>query len=217
MNIIKLLINPDEFFKELSQKEGSLKMPFLIVSLLAIIVTIYAYYYTNFISGIYPSEMAGLKTLMVVSALVGAILGPYISWLLMSVIIYILSMIFGGEGTLKRVVEFVGYGFVPNIIGALITSLIGIYILSNVHVQPLSMSQMMDPQYLKMYIHSIIPKPYIYLNLIVNIAVTIWNLIIWTFGMKYALKLPLKKSLIVVGIPTLLFAVFTLLSIIQNL
>ena len=217
MNVIQLLTNPDEFFNELSEKKVSFKMPILIITVMTIISSIYSYYSINVISQIYPSEMASMKIIMLIGAMAGAVIGPYISWLMISIIIYLITIVFKGEGSLKRTVEFIGYGFLPNIIGTIIITIVGIYFLSNIHVEPLTMSQMTNPEIMKSTMNNIIPKTFIIISLLVNMGISIWNLIIWTFGIKYARNLPLNKAAISVAIPTILFMLITIASLIPKL
>jgi hypothetical protein len=122
-------------------------------------------------------------------------------------------MTFKGEGSFKRTFEFTGYGFLPNLIALCITIPIGYYFLSNAHIQTLTMAQLQNPEVVKQVMSSILPKTMIYTNLLVGIAVSLWNLSLWTYGIKYARNLELKKAFIVALIPTVLFGAYQLYSV----
>ena len=64
---------------------------------------------------------------------------------------------------------------------------------------------------------SIIPKDLVYSNLIINVAVTIWSLTIWTFAIKHAREIELRKAFICALIPTLLFGVYQIWNLLKIL
>jgi len=126
---------------------------------------------------------------------------------------HIISIAFKGEGSFKRTFEFTGYGFLPNLIALFITIPIGYYFLSNAHIPTLTMAQLQNPVIVKQVMSSIIPKPMLYVNLLVGMAVSLWNLGLWTYGIKYARNLELKKAFIVALIPIILFGAYQLYSV----
>ncbi|WP_245528976.1 Yip1 family protein [Methanotorris formicicus] len=149
---------------------------------------------------------------MIITA-VSSLIGGFISWLLIAGVMHLISMAFNGVGSFKRTFEFTGYGFLPNLIALCITIPIGYYFLSNAHIQTLTMAQLQNPVVVKQVMSSIIPKPMIYTNLLIGIAVSLWNLGLWTYGIKYARNLELKKAFIVALIPTVLFGAYQLYSV----
>ncbi len=213
MNLKELITNPNDFFKDLSYKEISLKMPFLIVLIFSVLMSIYTYYTTSIMFKIFPSDMQSMMALSTIIAAVSALVGGFISWLLIAAIMHIISIAFKGEGPFKRTFEFTGYGFLPNLIGLCITIPIGYYFLSNAHIPTLTMAQLQNPIVVKQVMSSIFPKTMLYVNLLIGIAVSLWNLGLWTYGIKYARNLELKKAFIVALIPTVLFGAYQLYSI----
>jgi len=121
MNIIEALTNPDTFFKKLSQKDISLKEPFLIVLIFSILISISAYISTSFIYKIFPPQYQQVLVFTKIITLISAFIGGIVSWLIIAGVMHLISIIFKGEGSFKKTLSFTGYGFLPNIIGAIIT------------------------------------------------------------------------------------------------
>ncbi|WP_292460143.1 YIP1 family protein [Methanothermococcus sp.] len=213
MNIKELILNPDNFFKNLSYREVSLKTPFLIVLIFSVFMSIYTYYTTSIMFKIFPADMQSMMTISMIIAAVSALVGGFIAWLLVAGVMHLISMAFSGVGSFKRTFEFTGYGFIANLIGLCITIPIGYYFLSNAHIPTLTMANLQNPIIVKQIMSSIFPKTMVYTNLLVGIAVSLWNLGLWTYGIKYARNLELKKAFIVALIPTVLFGAYQLYSV----
>lgn len=217
MNLKELILNPNDFFKNLANKEVSLKTPFLIVLTFSVFMSIYTYYTTSIMFKIFPPDMQGMMSMMMIITAVSSLVGGVIAWLLIAGVMHLISMAFKGEGSFKRTFEFTGYGFLPNLIALFITIPIGYYFLSNVHIPTLTMAQLQNPAVVKQVMSSIIPKTMVYTNLLIGIAVSLWNLGLWTYGIKYARNLELKKAFIVALIPTVLFGAYQLYSVAKML
>ena len=217
MNLKELILNPKDFFKNLKEKEPSLKEPFLIVLIFAIMLTIHTYFTTSKIFQIYPVDFQKMMSFMLIITAISTFIGAFVSWLIIAGVMHLISMAFKGEGSFKRTFKFTGYGFVPNIIALLVTVPISYYFLSNVDVPTLTMSQLQNPEIIKQVVSSIIPKNLIYMNLLIGIAVSLWNLGLWTYAIKYARNLELKKAFIVALIPTVLFGAYQLYSVLKLL
>lgn len=217
MNIIEALTNPDTFFKKLSQKEISLKEPFLIVLIFSILIAISAYISTSFIYKIFPPQYQQVLAFTKIIALISAFIGGIVSWLIIAGVMHLISIIFKGEGSFKKTLSFTGYGFLPNIIGAIITIPIAYYYLSQIHIPQLTISQLQNPVIIKMIMKQIFPKTLIYTNAVIGFAVTIWNLYIWTYAINYARNLDLKKAFITALIPTVIFGLYQLYNVLKFL
>ena len=148
-----VLTNPDRFFTELSARDVNMKIPLLIVLIAANIKFVF--------SGI----VAIIGLLMV-----------FIMWLLCTGVFYVISIFFGGEGSFKRCLEFVGYGFIPMIVLLWLRPIIVILTLP-----------------------STIDFSSVYT--ILGILLLLWSANIWLFGVKHARNLSARNSLITVGVP----------------
>ena len=217
MSTKDLILNPDKFFRDLSNKEPSLIPPFLIILTLSVLNAIHAYYTTSVMMNLFPPEMQSNMSIILIVSMLSAFLGGFIGWLLIAGIMHLISIVFKGEGSFKRTLEFIGYGFFPNIVGVLITMLVSYYFLSNIQIPTLTMEQLQNPEVAEKILSSIIPDTMTYTTTLIDIAVTLWNLGLWTYGIKYARNLDLKKAFIVALVPTALFLISKLLSIITAL
>ncbi|MEA1945609.1 MAG: Yip1 family protein, partial [Euryarchaeota archaeon] len=108
-----VLANPDRFISELSARDVNLKIPFLIVLVVAIIAAISAAMMFDAITSSLPAEAAAFAGIGAAAGAIGGLIMQFIMWLLYAGVFYVVSMLFGGEGSFKRVFEFVGYGFIP--------------------------------------------------------------------------------------------------------
>jgi len=215
MDIKKLILDPDRFFKDLSRKEPSLTTPFLIVLASSILGAINTYYTSSVLMKMFPPDIQSVLTIITVFSIIFAIIGVFVSWLLIAGIAYLISMVFNGEGSFKRTLEFIGYGFFPNLIGILITIPIVYYFLSNIQLPTLTKEMLeqieKNPDIAKEIISSLIPDTMSHATFIINIAVTLWNLALWTYGIKYARNLDTKSAFIVALITTVLLLIYQLL------
>ena len=145
-----VLTNPDRFFAELSARDVNMTIPLLIVLIVANITT----------PGIV--SIIGLLTL-------------FILWLLCMGVFYVISIFFGGEGSFKRCLEFVGYGFIPMFVLLLIRPVILLTLPPTIDFSS---------------VYSII-----------GILLLLWSANMWIFAVKHARNLSTRNSLITVGVP----------------
>ena len=154
-----ILTNPDRFFTELSARDVNMTIPLLIVLIAANITT--------------PGIVAiiGLLTL-------------FILWLLCTGVFYVISIFFGGEGSFKRCLEFVGYGFIP------------IFVL--LWIRPV--------------IFLTLPPTIDFSSVytIIGILLLMWSANIWIFGIKRARNLSARNALITVGVPVGICVIYTI-------
>ncbi|MBW9220203.1 YIP1 family protein [Methanothermococcus sp. SCGC AD-155-N22] len=217
MNIKDLILNPDKFFRDLSSKEPSLIIPFLIVLAVSVLDAIYMYFRTLVMINLFPPDIQSKISIILAISLLFSLLSRFVVWLLIASLMHLISAAFDGEGSFKRTLEFTGYGFLPNLIGLLIIIPISYYFLSNVQIPTLTMEQLQDPTVVKKIISSIIPKTMLYTTFLIDIAVILWNFGLWTYGIRYARNLDLNRAFIVALVPTILLFVYQLFGIIKML
>lgn len=76
---------------------------------------------------------------------------------------------------------------------------------------------MQNPDVMKTVMLALISKDLVYSNLIINFAVTVWSLVIWSFAIKHAREIELKKAFITALIPAVLFGIYQVWLIIKLL
>jgi len=123
---------------------------------------------------------------------------------------------FDGKGSFRRTFEFVGYGFLPSLVGSAITTPLSLNYILNVQVPKISLAQLQqNPKIVKTIMLSLLPKSLLYSNIIINLAVTAWSLTIWTFAIKHARDIELRKAFITALIPTVLFCIYQLWNLLK--
>ncbi len=121
-----------------------------------------------------------------------------------------ISSLFKGKGSFRRTFEFTGYGFLPSLVGSLITVPMSAYYIFKAEIPKISIAQLQNPNVIKGIMLSLIPKSLIYSNLIIYLAITAWSLTIWTFAIKHAREIELRNAFITASIPTVLFGIYQL-------
>lgn len=215
--MIEVLTNPNKFFETRIKGEEHLMLPVLIVLISGIIkggtvaVLIVGISQQMFSPEIYR----GVHSLAYASGRSGfiiMIISAFVGWLVVAAIFFGISWICEGKGDFMRTLEFVGYGFIPSIMGGLISAVLVYTFVSTVHLP-----QIVDPTMAEVTFKQIeqIAKqsPIMRLSSIVVIIFTLWSGIIWAFGLKHARNLSTKTALIAVGIPVIVHVIYLIYQI----
>ncbi len=187
-----LLFNPDLFFSEKLKNEVDLKYPALIVLVTSIILISTTSLTSN-----------GRSIFHIVGS---GIINAYLGWIFITLIFYLISLVFKSSGSFKRTLEFVGYGFVPLIFGHL-TNLIVRFILRNSYdISPT------NPQlYLKTYLELLTHNPLLQMATIIGFLFGIWGFYINVYAVMHAQSLSKRNAFLTVGIPYFFEYVFIIL------
>lgn len=206
--MLQVLTDPNSFFKSKINEEIQWKNPLLIMAVMTVITLISSYIVamTAIESALSSSGALGGvgKAAMIAVLVVTSIIGTIFAWLLYSVIFYIISLLFNGEGDFKRMMEFTAYGFLPNILGSVISLYFVNKVMSNIDFSAV------DPTLIK---DMMMADPSMRISGIIGILFTLWSANIWVFGVKYARNMSMKNSLITVGVPIVLYALYTLVTL----
>jgi len=177
-----VLTNPDRFFAELSQRDVNLRTPFAIVLVAAIVATISNVLMSGVMAPSFPRGVGVFIYLPATIRIIRGFIAPFGSWLLCSGVFYSISRLFGGYGSFVRVFEFVGYGFIPHIVG----SVVGLAVI--MVVTPNELLSMGFQQ-----IH-----PLILMFSIIQLLLVLCGVIIWIFAVKHARNIGTKHAIITV-------------------
>jgi len=208
MTTIQALVNPGAFFKKMDLAEESMKVPVLIVLALGIIGAVSAYPISALAMQMLPAEAQGFGTLILAIGLVLSIVGAFIMWLLIAGIFYLLSMAFKGTGTFNRTLSYVGYGFLPQIVGGIISAALIYSFASTVRIPPVT-----DPAMIEDAIMTMMQDPMLQISGIVGILFMLWSANIWVFAMASARSLSIRNALITVGVPVALYVIYALFTL----
>ena len=219
-SLIDTLIRPGAFFQDAIAEKESLKIPGLIVLLLGIVSAVNA----NLIGGLTGKMMSGLipgmESIISISIILGALLGIFVFWGIWTGVFYLISSLFKGKGTFKRSLEFIGYGYLPQIFGAILTVIVAIQYIPRVIVPEITAAASQDPQLIQEAVKTLMHDPAMMemtqIISIISIVFLLWSANIWIFGMRNARQLSERDSALCVGIPVvgyILYMIYTMTGI----
>lgn len=204
LNLNNLLFDPNSFFEEKSRNNVDFKYPVLIIFVIAIISMASTFLVMNQLSGLFPSDTSSyISTAAIAFGIVGGLLGTFFYWFILTVIFYSISYVFDSKGSFKRTLEFVGYGFVPQIFSGLIGVVITYWLTASVDFS----SQ--DPELITESITQMFSNnPLFYVSQAVGILCILLSAYIWVFALLHARNLSFKNAALTVGIPVGLYIVY---------
>ena len=208
--MLDVLIKPIKFFEARMKEAESLKVPLLIVLISGMISGIVAFLMARIalemLSETLPPEALGLaSTIGGISAFVGAVVVSLVIWVVFAAVFFGISWLLKGEGTFKRTLEFVGYGYIPMIIGGIISAVLIYNFISTAQIP-----QVTDPaQIAEIVTQWIMKSPMLQLSSIIGTLFMLWSANIWVFGLRHARNLSTKNALITVGIPVALYVLYS--------
>jgi hypothetical protein len=209
-----LFLKPDAFFQDLVTKKESLMRPATIILAAGIAAGAYASLVAGLTATMMAGIMPGMETIIVLSAFFGALFFTFIFWVLWSGVIFAISTVFKGNGSFKRTMECVGYGYLPQVVGILITSIVAYSYIPQVKVQALSATAIQDPQLIQEARGALMHDPsmmaLIQITSVVSIVFLLWSANIWIFGLKHARMLPLRDAAICVSVPVVGYIIYIL-------
>ncbi len=128
--------------------------------------------------------------------MVGPFVGVFIIWVVFTIVLYLISMIFGGEGDFKTLLKLLAYSFIPSII------------VSPVHIY---MSYYLSRAFERgIYYGLAVFRSVKTAGTIIGLAVLLWQYIYWVYALKNGRNLTQKDAAIAAAV---LFAAFVILQI----
>jgi len=208
--MLEVLTNPDKFFETRKKGEESLKLPVFIVLISGIIGSISTFLSSSIMmeamAKTLPPEAQGFMSFMPIGSAIGAVIASFIAWLIIAAVFFGISCIFKGEGKFKRTLEFVGYGYIPTIIGGLISAVLVYNFVTTVQIPPITIT---DPAEIQEVITPLMRSPMLMLSSAVSILFMLWSANIWVFGLKHARNLSTRNALITVAIPVAAYILYS--------
>jgi hypothetical protein len=175
----------------------------MIIGIYAILTAIGAYIQSYKITYIFEgldSMPSSMQSLITISTIVGALIVPFITWIIVAGVIHLLSMAAGGEGKFyPQMMTIVGFSMLPLIFNGIIS--IGLF--STIEPQTITIT---DPAAMKEFYSN----SYLFVQMLVGIIIDVWCTIILYFGIMSAHKLSSNSSAIIAAIP-LVFSVISLI------
>ena len=200
-----LLLNPEAFFREKMIEDVNLKVPALIVVIVAVIGALSAVITTGPIIGLLPPEAASAAPLLIMFSGAAAFIFALVFWVVWTLVFFVISMIFKGTGDFKRLLEFVGYGYIPQIFGSLLTLPIIYSYFSGISLPPVE-----DPTLIQEAVQELTTAPQMQIAVVIGLVFLLWSANIWIFGAKTARGLSMRDAVITVGCPIGIFVIIQL-------
>jgi hypothetical protein len=132
--------------------------------------------------------------------------------LLAFVVIIASIFIFLSMEKFQRPLEFVGYGYLPQILGALLTIIVALQYLPRVIVPQITSAAAQDPKMIidatYALMHDTAMQELTQITSVISIVFLLWSANIWIFGMRGARQLSERDSALCVGIPVVVFILY---------
>jgi len=216
-SIIDLLIRPGAFFQNAMNDKESLKFPALVVLAGGIAGALYGYLIGGLTGQLLNAIMPGMETIIALSTVLGALIGTFVFWIIWAGVMYALSFVFKGDGSFKRTLEFVGYGYLPQVFGTLITFVIALDYVPRIHVPQLSAAAAQNPDLITDAVKTLMHDPAMMelsqITMIISMVFLLWSANIWIFGLQHSRKLSPRDAALCVGIPVVGYILYMVYSI----
>jgi hypothetical protein len=210
--LFDILIKPGAFFQEAIAEKESLKIPGFIVLALGIVSAVYAYLIGGLTGKMMTGLMPGMESIIAISTILGALFGIFVFWGIWTGVFYLISSLFKGKGTFKRSLEFVGYGYLPQIFGVVLSIIIAIQYIPRVIVPEITTAAAQEPQLIQEAIKALMHDPAMMemtqIISIISIVFLLWSSNIWIFGMRHARQLSERDSALCVGFPVVIYILY---------
>ena len=211
-SLFDILIRPGAFFQDAIVEKESLKIPGLIVLAMGIVSAVYAYLIGGLTGKMMAGLIPGMESIITISTIFGALFGIFVFWGIWTGVFYLISSLFKGKGTFKRSLEFIGYGYLPQIFGAIFTVIVAIQYIPRVIVPEITTAASEDPQVImdatKALMHDPAMMEMTQIISIISIVFLLWSANIWIFGMRNARQLSERDSALCVGIPVVVYILY---------
>jgi len=211
-SLFEILIRPGAFFQDAIAEKENLKIPGLIVVSLGIVSAVYAYLIGGLTGKMMAGLIPGMESIIAISTILGAFLGIFVFWGIWTGIFYLISSLFKGKGTFKRSFEFTGYGYLPQIFGAVLTVIVAILYIPRVIVPEITSAAAQDPQMVQEAVKALMHDPAMMemtqIISIISIVFLLWSANIWIFGIRNARQLSERDSALCVGIPVVVYILY---------
>jgi hypothetical protein len=211
-SITDILVRPDAFFGAVIAEKESLKNPALIILAGGIVAALYGYLMGGLSAKMMANAPSGVDSIILLASIIGAFLGTLVFWIIVAGVFYLISLVFKGQGSFTRVMEVVGYGYLPQILGSFITLIAAYIYLPKVTVTVLTKSALENPEAIQAATKALMHNPammeFTQITTLVTIVFMLWSAHIWIFGMKHARGLSPRDAALCVGIPIVAYVLF---------
>jgi len=201
-----VLSSPDEFFRRQASDPG-FRGPVVVVLLAGISAALSGGVTASLVTKAMPSNASFVGSIVLVTSTVGALVVIFALWLVYAVVLYAISIAFDGEGGFTDTFKLVGWGYVPSILGGVVSA-VAMYTVVQGVTPP------HDPQSIQPFVQQLRSRPAFQVASLLGVVFTLWQGFIWTFAIKHARRLGLREAAITVAIPVGLSVVWSLYNLV---
>ena len=214
---MELVTNPNEFFRRRAGREPKLMTPILTIILpMSVVSGVYQYFLASKLAEAFTGDLALLFKVSAYLGVVFSLIGSFVVWLILALIMHGISAVFGGEGSFKRTLEFTGFGFLPFLIGSLITTPVALKYVLEAEVPKITVEMLKeDPDIMTTVLKAVIPDEVVYSNVVINLATLLWAVVIWSFAVKHARNLEFGKSFVAASVPAIIYGLYQIWSLMK--
>ncbi|PSP65963.1 hypothetical protein BRC79_07875 [Halobacteriales archaeon QH_8_67_27] len=204
---LSLLTDPEAFFGR-QGTDPSLKGPLVVVTLIAAVNAVASVFQFRFMARLFENSGmgSGFATAIQAFSFVFVIAGPFVVWLLYAGVFQGISVLFDGDGDFSTTLAFVGWGFVPSVMGSVASMVINYY---RFNVRGIDVPSEMSVEAYQQFSQSLQTGPLVALSAALGIVFTLWSAFLWTFGLRHARSLSVRQAALTVALPVLVGLAFT--------
>ena len=201
--------NPNSFFRHRAENPGLL-VPFGIVLIAALLAAAIPYLEPDITGQIFEeaaqqqgqqlnqSAAQTVSTAIGTLAIVISFVGAFISWILYTIVFYLIARFaFSGDGSFSGTLAFTGWGFVPTILGNVISVIATYYVFAGVTLPE-------DSEAAVEMVSQLQSDPALFVAGLISLVFLFWSGAIWTYAMRHLHDISLRNAAITVGIPVII-------------
>ncbi len=199
----QILLTPDHFFKQISGDRIDLWQAFTLLTIGGIIFTI------SMIISIEPFYLGsfGLIVILFITIFPITLLSLYFFWVILSVLLYVITLPFKGKGRLEITIQNSGYGIAFGLFFIDILQLVIAVLASSFNLHFIAGGGGSDP--LASAVYSIF--------VVLSIIITLWAAILISFGLHHARNISLSHAAVIVYALVIIGIIWTYQQYLLNL
>lgn len=207
-----LFTSPDKTMEDVA-KDPRLEEAVIIVAIYAVVAAISGYITSSHLKYV-STDTTGvdISGFLSIITIVTSLIAPFIMWVLISVVLYLFSMVFGGEGKFTSVLSAIGMSTIAKIFPAIV----GLLLLTQAPYITAEFSST-NTQGIVDAALEFSKDPFVILSSLVTLFGLLWSSLIGVFGIKHTEKISMTSAAIVVGVPLAVYIIIQYVPMLLNL
>jgi hypothetical protein len=201
-SLLTMLVNPNAFFGRDPAEWESLRIPALIMLAAAVVAGAMAYLTTGLVARIMPASVQEFQGVMLIAGTASAVVFTLIFWAVWAAVFFVISLAFQGKGPFRRTLAATGYGYLPLVIGNLLSLALLWVALPGIRVTPVTGTDAVE---IKAVTTALMHQPALLLAGLLGIIFLLWSANIWIFGVRSSRGLSLRNAALTVLLPVAVY------------